>query len=146
PLLAAGALMSLVLIYLKKRLTEAGTGVDSFHPLDNPSHPVMEVVAGAGIWDVLQLLFLASVVAPVVEETLFRGVLHRHLRESTGRWGFVLSFLFSSTIASFLFAAIHPQGFVAIPALMALAYGFSLAREWRGSLLPAMVAHGLHNG
>jgi membrane protease YdiL (CAAX protease family) len=29
---------------------------------------------------------------------------------------------------------------------MALAFGFSLAREWRGTLVPAIVAHGLNNG
>jgi len=29
---------------------------------------------------------------------------------------------------------------------MALAYGFTIAREWRGSLIPSMVGHGLNNG
>src|SRR5262249_15293611 len=100
----------------------------------------------ADFWMIVQLLFLASVVAPLVEETMFRGVLHRHLREASRRWGGFLSFLVSSAIISFLFAAIHPQGWIAIPPLMALAVGFSIAREWRGSLLPSMVAHGLHNG
>jgi membrane protease YdiL (CAAX protease family) len=47
---------------------------------------------------------------------------------------------------SLIFAAIHPQGWVAIPALMSLSCGFTLVREWRGTLLPGMVAHGLHNG
>jgi len=41
---------------------------------------------------------------------------------------------------------IHPQGFIAVPALMALAYGFTILREWRGSIIPCMVAHGLNNG
>jgi membrane protease YdiL (CAAX protease family) len=49
-------------------------------------------------------------------------------------------------VTSFIFAVIHPQGIFAVPLLMALAFGFSLIREWRETLLPCMVAHGLHNG
>ena len=29
---------------------------------------------------------------------------------------------------------------------MALAFGFTAAREWRGSLVPSMTVHALHNG
>jgi membrane protease YdiL (CAAX protease family) len=49
-------------------------------------------------------------------------------------------------LVSFVFAAIHPQGWVAIPALMSIAVGMNLLREWRGSLIPSMVVHGLSNG
>ena len=49
-------------------------------------------------------------------------------------------------MVSFLFAVIHPQGFLAVPALMALAFGLTMLREWRGSLLPSMIVHGIHNG
>jgi membrane protease YdiL (CAAX protease family) len=41
---------------------------------------------------------------------------------------------------------IHPQGLEAVPILMALAFTFCLVREWRGSLVPAMIAHGISNG
>jgi membrane protease YdiL (CAAX protease family) len=41
---------------------------------------------------------------------------------------------------------IHPQGLLAVPALMSLAIAFSLAREWRGSLIAPMVMHGVSNG
>jgi membrane protease YdiL (CAAX protease family) len=33
-----------------------------------------------------------------------------------------------------------------MPPLMALAFMFSLLREWRGTLIPGMVAHGVNNG
>ncbi len=46
---------------------------------------------------------------------------------------------------SFVFAVIHPQGFLAVPLLMSLALAFTLMREWRGTLLPAMIAHGINN-
>jgi hypothetical protein len=29
---------------------------------------------------------------------------------------------------------------------MALAFTFTLIREWRGTLVPAMIAHGINNG
>jgi membrane protease YdiL (CAAX protease family) len=78
----------------------------------------------------------------LVEETMFRGALYRHLREwLPGPWGVAAAAL----ISGFLFAAIHPQGWLAVPVLTALAVGFALAREWRGSLVAPMVGHALNN-
>ena len=48
-------------------------------------------------------------------------------------------------VVSVIFAAIHPQGILGIPALASLALGFAIAREWRGTLIPGMIAHGLNN-
>ncbi len=76
---------------------------------------------------------------------MFRGVLYRHMRESTCRWPLLLSFATSALVVSFVFAVIHPQGLVAVPALMSLAIGFTIMREWRGSLISCMIAHGLNN-
>jgi membrane protease YdiL (CAAX protease family) len=117
-----------------------------FDPVSGPAHPIISEFANPNVWLFLQVFFVASVVAPIVEETMFRGVLYRHLREATGWTGTFLSVVFSGTVASFIFAVIHPQGIVAVPALMALAYGFTIAREWRGSLIAPMVAHGINNG
>jgi membrane protease YdiL (CAAX protease family) len=93
----------------------------------------------------LLLVIVACVAAPIVEETMFRGVLYRHLRGMTAGWRTALSAIASGTVAGFIFAVIHPQGFVAVPALMALAYGFTLLREWRGTIIPGIVAHSLNN-
>jgi membrane protease YdiL (CAAX protease family) len=86
------------------------------------------------------------VVAPVVEETMFRGVLYRHLRGASSRLRPALSVIVSALVVSFLFAVIHPQGFLGVPPLMALALAFTLVREWRGTLLPPMIAHAVNNG
>jgi membrane protease YdiL (CAAX protease family) len=145
PLVVIGAILTFLLILLQRELTGSGGG-DSFEPAPGPSHPVVLALASGDVWVRLQVLVLACVVAPVVEEIMFRGVLFRHLRELTCRLGGGWSFLLSATGVSFLFAVVHPQGLVAVPVLMSLAYGFALAREWRGSLLPGMVAHGLNNG
>ena len=123
-----------------------GAGGDDFNPAVGPSHPIVRLVA-AGDWPVrLQLLFLAAVAAPFVEETMFRGVLYRHLREATAGRGRPLSFLGSAVVVSFIFAVIHPQGFLGVPVLMGLAFGLNVLREWRGTLLPSMMVHGIHNG
>jgi membrane protease YdiL (CAAX protease family) len=144
PLLVGGALLTFELIRLQN-LMSGGRGEVGAAP-NLPVHPIVQVV-GDPDWRVLvQLLLLASVAAPIVEETMFRGLLYRQLRESTGGWGRAGSILASAGAVSFLFAAIHPQGWTAIPALMALAIAFSLMREWRGTLIPCMIAHGINNG
>lgn len=146
PLLAIGVIVMLVLMLLKR---ETGVGPEdaaSFTPNPGPAHPIVLDLAFGGWRERLIILVLACVVAPLVEETMFRGVLYRHLREISGRLGAWLSVLLSAALTSFVFAAVHPQGMLAVPALMALALGFSLAREWRGTLVPAMVAHGVNNG
>lgn len=146
PFLAVGFLLTAILMVLSG-ITEgpAGPG-NEFAPTGLPSHPIIEIVNGADLWGKLQLFLVAAVAAPVVEETMFRGVLYRHLRAASARWTFFVSFLFSTTVNSFIFAVIHPQGYVAVPALMGIAFGLTLAREWRGTLIPSMVAHGIHNG
>jgi membrane protease YdiL (CAAX protease family) len=88
---------------------------------------------------------MATVMAPLLEETMFRGVLYGHLRESTARWPRAASVFAGAAIVSVLFAAIHPQGWTGVPVLAALSFSFSLVREWRGSLVAPMVMHCLTN-
>ncbi len=145
PLIAVGIVLTLVLIILQRGLG-GDAGGDPFAGPDLPNHPIVEPIV-MGDWGTrLQVLLLASLVAPLVEETMFRGVLYRHWREASASWGRVLSVVGSTLAVSLIFAAIHPQGLVAIPALMMIACGLTLAREWRGSLVACVVAHALNNG
>jgi membrane protease YdiL (CAAX protease family) len=146
PLLVGALILTMLLFWFGEHLPGAVPPVDDFSRSGPQAHPIMRYLA-APTWSmILQLVFVASFVAPVVEETMFRGVLYRHLREATHRFGFFASGLVSATIVSFVFAVIHPYGLLGVPILMALAYAFSLYREWRGTLLPSMIAHGVHNG
>ncbi|NBX26268.1 MAG: CPBP family intramembrane metalloprotease [Planctomycetes bacterium] len=115
-------------------------------PLQDVSHPVQDMLPGAGFEARLGLFALAVLAAPVVEEIAFRGLLYGHVRQVTPRWPRWLSIgaamLFSGTI----FAAIHPQGILLVPALAGISIGFCITREWSGSVVPGMVAHGFHNG
>lgn len=125
PLIALGATITITLTAL----------------VDNPmpTHPLPEMLAQAGLAQIILLVVLATLWAPIVEETFFRGALYHHLR---GRLHWALAGLVSGLI----FAAIHPQGLLAIPALMGIALMLAMLREWRGSLVASMTAHALNNG
>ncbi|MGK0185612.1 MAG: membrane protease YdiL (CAAX protease family) [Verrucomicrobiales bacterium] len=118
--------------------------ITSFFPAEETKeavtgHPIGELFFDAPVIVRIGLLLLAAVAAPLIEETMFRGVLHRGLRRS-------FSLPISGLIGAFCFAAVHPQDIVALPVLAALGFGFMLIREWRDSLIAPMIAHGLHNG
>ena len=123
PVLAAGAVVSLLL--------QRFSGTDT-------SHPIVNELGGSG-WRTLRLFLLAAVWAPIVEETMFRGALYHHLR---GR----LPWPAAAGLVALLFAAVHPQGWAAIPVLGAIAFCFAALREWRGSIIAPATAHALNNG
>ncbi len=141
PVLAAGMLASVALIAAVQAL---GGPRDPLAPQEFPTHPIVgEVAHGRSI---LSVLFLASVVAPFMEEIVFRGLLYRHLRDATGARGRAVSVAFSALVSGLVFASIHPQGLTFVPALASVAWVLVQAREWRSSLLAPMAAHGFHNG
>ncbi len=51
----------------------------------------------------------------------------------------------SAGFNALIFAIIHPQGLIAVPALAAIGFNFSLVREWRDSLIASMTMHAAHN-
>ena len=104
------------------------------------------MLANSTIAGLVSIYLLAAVAAPVVEETIFRGVLYRHLRDSSRSWAIWLSIGMSGLVSGVIFAAIHPQGWMAIPALGAIGFALALAREWRNSLIAPMLMHALNNG
>jgi membrane protease YdiL (CAAX protease family) len=136
PFLVVGGIITVVLMVVTQFLI--GT-------TPTPSHPAQQAAVDADAWQVIQLFLLASVAAPVVEEIMFRGVFFTHLCGWTRRWSRWLGIIFAVFVSSVIFAAIHPQGPIFIPPLAGLAIGFCVARLWRGSLIPAMVAHGVSN-
>ncbi len=114
-------------------------------PSPSPSHPAAELIGGASGLELALLFAVASIAAPIVEETVFRGVLYGHMRSVVTprvRW---LSILASAVLSSAVFAAVHPQGLLFTPVLGGLATGFALSRELRDSLIAPMVAHAIAN-
>jgi len=77
-------------------------------------------------------LLLMAVLAPIVEEIIFRGLLYRMLRE---RWGVWISVLVSAAF----FSLVH-HGLLLSPQLIG-GIIFALAYEWSRSLWVAIVLH-----
>lgn len=129
PLLAVGVLVMTAVRSL--------TGIEP----DQAAHPIYPLLqkfrddpVAVGL-----MMILAVIGAPIIEETLFRGALHRGLRAKF-RWPV------SAAMGAALFAAVHPQGLIGFPLLFAIGLTLSGLREWRGSLIAPMVAHALNNG
>lgn len=115
-----------------------------FPETEQASHPIVETFGGGGL-GIVAVFAVACIAAPIVEEIAFRGVLYRHLRESERFLGRIVAVVLSTVISSVIFAGIHPQGLLFIPVLGGLATAFCLGREWRGSLISAIVAHAINN-
>jgi membrane protease YdiL (CAAX protease family) len=106
----------------------------------NPTHPISQEFTGPmSAGKIIGLLFTLSIFAPILEETMFRGALYFHLRRRWRPW-------LSAILVSLAFAAIHPQGWAGIPVLASIAIVLALLREWRGTLLASITAHGINNG
>jgi membrane protease YdiL (CAAX protease family) len=124
PVLGAGAVLTLFL--------QRFSGSDT-------AHPIVNELAESNPWRVMRLFMLAAAWAPLVEETMFRGALYHHLR---GR----LRWPAAAALVAVLFAAVHPQGWAAIPVLGAIGFSLAAIREWRGSVVASAVAHAINNG
>jgi len=103
-----------------------------------PTHPIANEISR----DPFTLIFimgLACIWAPVAEETFFRGMLFGYLRRRR-HW------VAAGILTGFIFAVIHPQGWIAVPLLGTIGFTLSAIREWRGSIIAPMTAHALNNG
>ena len=135
PILVVGLILMLILVWLSGSNTAAA---ESAHPIIGLLQSDNWLLRG-------QVLLLAVVLAPILEETMFRGALYRQLRFAP-RWRTAVSVLMSAVVTGIIFAIIHPQGVLAVPVLASMGIAFAYAREWRGSLIAPMVMHGTSNG
>jgi hypothetical protein len=122
PLVAVGCVVTLFLVRY--------TGTQAASPL------IAEL--NSGPLAIIGLYALACIFAPIMEETMFRGIFFHHMRQ---RW----SWLVSASVVSVVFAMLHPQGWIAVPVLASIAIVLAALREWRGSLIAPMAAHACNN-
>ena len=99
---------------------------------------IIELFSGSQSMDQrIIIILLATVVAPVAEEFIFRfflyGVMRRYLGRSIGL-----------IVSALLFAAVHAH-LPSFAPLFALGACFTLAYEWSGSLLVSMTMHAIFN-
>ncbi len=108
--------------------------------LPTPSHPLNDIVETANdslTW--ISIFFAACILAPIVEEIAFRGLLTPALsRVCNGvARGIVLN--------GFLFASIHPQGPLLWLALGWVGVMSAMLTFQTRSLYPSIIMHALHN-
>jgi membrane protease YdiL (CAAX protease family) len=105
---------------------------------DNSAQETVESFEhSAGFGFRILLGITAIIVAPVVEETLFRGFIYAVTKRVTDRW-------FSACFTSLMFALVHHHVGSMVP-LFVLAIGFTLAYEFSGCLLVPIFMHALFN-
>lgn len=105
---------------------------------DNSSQESIEILkSSGGIYYKIMLGLGAVVIAPVAEETIFRGFLYGVTKRFSDRW-------FAAILTSLLFACVHSHVGSAVP-LFTLAMGFSIAYEITGCLLVPIAMHALFN-
>jgi len=126
----------LAMIALTQRIGKGIQGPD--YQMDQ--HQELELLVNHPEWPLtLSVVVIAVIVAPLVEELLFRGILQTLLRSYVGRpWLGVF-------VCAGLFASVHanPEH---MPALFVLGIGMGYAYEKSGSLWRPIFIHALFNG
>jgi membrane protease YdiL (CAAX protease family) len=107
-------------------------------PAPPPENPLIDLFGGSGVWTLIAFGLLATLWAPLVEESIFRGCLFRHARS---RVGVVLA----AIISAMVFGGMHGYPGLLLLPVTSLGVVFALMREWRGSLVAPMTAHMIHN-
>ncbi len=136
-LVRAGAFGYLCAVPLLLVAVRVMTGLLEYLP--DPTHPINEDIAVATRLDWVALALMAAVLAPLIEELAFRGLLFPALATQIRKpWVAMLA-------CGFVFAAIHPQGPLMWPALATVGATAAALRYYTGSLIPSIVLHAIHN-
>ena len=111
-----------------------------FRHFPTPVNPIqLLVIASSTPLQRAMLLISAAIIAPIVEETMFRGVLYPALKQRYGMWNSML-------LSGALFASVHPTLPAGFLPLMFMGFAFALSYEIRGTLVCNTIMHGIHNG
>ena len=113
--------------------------MNNFIDNQNGSNPLLEIVLNNNNYFSFILLFLTTtLLAPLFEEIVFRGVLLPILSRDFG-------IILGITISSFIFALAH-LSISEMPPLFVLGIGLGITRLISGRLLSSVVMHSLWNG
>ncbi|MGI8847175.1 MAG: CPBP family glutamic-type intramembrane protease [Candidatus Dormibacteria bacterium] len=82
-------------------------------------------------------LLVVSIIAPIAEETVFRGFIYAWMRRH-------LNVPFSAVLSGAFFALLHFQPIIFVPLLL-LGVVLALIYEYSGSIVPGIIVHGVFN-
>lgn len=108
--------------------------------LDQEQELPEELGAEGPLLNVLAVVVLVTVIAPIGEELFFRGFFFGALRNWRGPW---LAALLTGVAFGGIHAGSSPVGYL-VP-LMLFGAGLCMLYEWTGSLYPAIALHALNN-
>jgi len=131
PIFFAAILLTLVIIAIR--------GLISGQPNESPHNPILDIVQNSDFFTIVMLYLLASIWAPIVEESIFRGGFFRHLRST---WGVFAA----AVLSSLVFGVMHGYEWLMLGPVIGLGFVFALMRNRRDSLVGCVAAHALHNG
>lgn len=110
-----------------------------FPGLPTPSHPTtVDIAAGSGLLEVFATYAVAAVLAPLLEELTFRGMLFPALQ----RW---MPWGVAAVVGGLVFGAVHPQGPLLWLSLGAIGTASAVVAQYTGSLVPSFVLHAANN-
>lgn len=134
------ALVSVLAVLIPVEIA-AGLTRLTYHLLHLPwnEQPVIEFVLHLPFaWQKILMCALAVAGAPLMEETLFRGILYPFLKTKLG-------LMPAAALSALLFAIFHFHP-PSIPPLFVLGVAFALLYERSGSLATCILMHGVFNG
>ncbi|HYE63707.1 MAG TPA: CPBP family intramembrane glutamic endopeptidase [Phycisphaerales bacterium] len=134
PLLAAAIAISFGVVIVRMIIEKMLHGV----PGGPPANPIADVLGKGSPALIVALFILATLWAPLVEETVLRGALFRHLRSRMRLFGAAL-------VSALFFGLMHGYNILLLTPVITIGFIFALMREWRGSLIGSITAHFLHN-
>lgn len=137
PLFLISVGVTVVIVIIQDLIMQALSGEDA--PAAPPANPIIDEIAGGGSITLMLLFLLATIWAPIVEESVMRGALYRHLRSR-------LHWLIVAPLTALVFGLMHGYAIFLLLPVITLGFNFALIREWRGSIIGCMAAHALHNG
>ncbi|HEV2786979.1 MAG TPA: CPBP family intramembrane glutamic endopeptidase [Solirubrobacteraceae bacterium] len=108
--------------------------------LDQQQELPEQLGADGPLANVLAVVVLVTVIAPLGEELFFRGFFFGSLRNWHGPW---LAALLTGIAFGVIHVASSPVGYL-VP-LMIFGVGLCMLYEWTGSLYPAIALHALNN-
>lgn len=130
----AGYMAAIPLVYGARIVSET-----LFRGIETPANPAVTAFAGteSALFQIL-VFIQAAMLAPLIEEALFRGVFFQSIEHRLGTWK-------SALLVSGVFAVLHPQLPLGFLGIFALGVVFNMLFAMRRSLLPCIVAHGINN-
>ena len=138
---AWGAVMFAVILVFSNFCIELGALFGAPYP--ESGHPMLDILRRTGLRHVAAAIVLSAILfAPVLEETIYRGIVQSSFASITGQWR-VAAVVMTSLLFTAFHATVIPWQMLAGIFLLSLILGWLYERS--GNLLAPILAHAVFN-